>query len=117
MFRFRTLLELAIVSSLFAAGPAVAQRAQPDEAQSAATLAERQRVWSENKAEYRQRVIRDGQASADRWLDQQAHNAGSSSPAASKRKKDCKKVRWVSRATPGFGGGAMTMSRVAVCAD
>ncbi len=33
------------------------------------TLAERQTAWSRNKAEYRQRVARDGQASADRWLD------------------------------------------------
>ncbi|HKX89894.1 MAG TPA: hypothetical protein VJM13_11835 [Sphingopyxis sp.] len=33
------------------------------------TLAERQAAWSQNKAEYRRRLLRDGQASADRWLD------------------------------------------------
>lgn len=33
------------------------------------TLAERQAAWSQNKAEYRRRMLRDGQASADRWLD------------------------------------------------
>lgn len=33
------------------------------------TLAERQAAWSRNKAEYRRRLLRDGQASADRWLD------------------------------------------------
>lgn len=33
------------------------------------TLSERQAAWSRNKAEYRRRLQRDGQASADRWLD------------------------------------------------
>ena len=33
------------------------------------TLAERQAAWSRNKTEYRRRMLRDGQASADRWLD------------------------------------------------
>lgn len=33
------------------------------------TLAERQAAWSRNKTEYRKRMLRDGQASADRWLD------------------------------------------------
>jgi hypothetical protein len=33
------------------------------------TLAERQAAWSQNKAEYRRRMLRDGPASADRWLD------------------------------------------------
>ncbi|HEY0622209.1 hypothetical protein [Sphingomonas sp.] len=33
------------------------------------TLAERQAAWSRNKAEYRRRMLRDGPASADRWLD------------------------------------------------
>ncbi|HEY0595395.1 hypothetical protein [Sphingopyxis sp.] len=33
------------------------------------TLAERQAAWSRNKSEYRRRMLRDGQASADRWLD------------------------------------------------
>ena len=33
------------------------------------TLAERQAAWSRNKSEDRRRVVRDGQASADRWLD------------------------------------------------
>lgn len=33
------------------------------------TLAERQAAWSRNKAEYRRRMLRDGTASADRWLD------------------------------------------------
>lgn len=31
--------------------------------------AERQSAWSRNKAEYRRRMLRDGTASADRWLD------------------------------------------------
>lgn len=84
------------------------------------TLAERQSAWSSNKAEYRRRLVRDGQASADRWLEQQARGQtteqrAGTTPRASK--KNCKKVRWVNRATPGFGGGPMTMSRVAVCAD
>lgn len=34
------------------------------------TLAERQTAWSQNKAEYRKRLMSDGKASADRWLDQ-----------------------------------------------
>ena len=33
------------------------------------TLAERQAAWSSNKAEYQRRLLRDGQVSADRWLD------------------------------------------------
>ncbi|MBO9697970.1 MAG: hypothetical protein J7499_17390 [Sphingopyxis sp.] len=33
------------------------------------TLAERQAAWSQNKAEYRRRMLRDGQVRADRWLD------------------------------------------------
>ncbi|MCW4460591.1 hypothetical protein OK349_02650 [Sphingomonas sp. BT-65] len=33
------------------------------------TLAERQSAWSRNKAEYRRRMLRNGTASADRWLD------------------------------------------------
>lgn len=84
------------------------------------TLAERQAAWSNNKAEYRRRLVRDGQASADRWLEQQARGQtpeqqASTTPDTSK--ENCRKVRWVNRATPGFGGGPMTMSRVAVCAD
>ena len=97
------------------------------------TLAERQAAWSTHKAEYRRRLLRDGQASADRWLDAQARTPrGASSTTAAtptretavpsvgtKRSdgKDCKKVRWVNRATPGFGGSGMTMSRVPVCDD
>ena len=97
------------------------------------TLAERQAAWSTHKAEYRRRLLRDGQASADRWLDAQARTArGASStdapapmrettaPLADTRPsatKNCKKVRWVNRATPGFGGSGMTMSRVPVCDD
>ena len=97
------------------------------------TLAERQAAWSTHKTEYRRRLLRDGQASADRWLDAQARTArGASStdapapmrettaPLAESRPsatKNCKKVRWVNRATPGFGGSGMTMSRVPVCDD
>jgi hypothetical protein len=84
------------------------------------TVAERQAAWSSHKVEYRRRLARDGQASADRWLDSQARamrGEPRSQPRARTGKKDCKKVRWVNRATPGFGGGPMTMSRVAVCAD
>lgn len=33
------------------------------------SLAERQAAWSRNKSEYRRRMLRDGTASADRWLD------------------------------------------------
>lgn len=33
------------------------------------TQAERQAAWSRNKTEYRRRMLRDGPASADRWLD------------------------------------------------
>lgn len=49
------------------------QRAQQKHKQgqqsSRVTLAERQSAWSRNKAEYRRRMLRDGTASADRWLD------------------------------------------------
>lgn len=41
---------------------------RPDDAKPV-TLAERQAAWSQNKSEYRRRMLRDGQASADRWLD------------------------------------------------
>lgn len=84
------------------------------------TVAERQAAWSNHKTEYRRRLARDGQASADRWLDQQARTMRGEPRSQSRTRtarKDCKKVRWVNRATPGFGGGPMTMSRVAVCAD
>lgn len=33
------------------------------------TLMERQSAWNANKSEYRKRMLRDGPASADRWLD------------------------------------------------
>jgi len=86
--------------------------------------ADRQAAWSRNKAEYRRRMLRDGPAAADRWLDQQARASvttraapATPTPQARANRKNCKKVRWVNRATPGFGGGPMTMSRVAVCAD
>lgn len=49
------------------------QRAQQKHRQgqqsSRVTLAERQAAWSRNRAEYRRRMLRDGTASADRWLD------------------------------------------------
>lgn len=85
------------------------------------SMAERQAAFERHKVEYRRRLLRDGQASADRWLDAQARRASARArprpaPSADQAKK-CKKVRWVNRATPGFGGGPMTMSRVAVCAD
>ena len=85
------------------------------------SMAEQQAAYERDKAEYRRRLLRDGQASADRWLDGKARSAPAKSqphgaPRANQAKK-CKKVRWVNRATPGFGGGPMTMSRVAVCAD
>lgn len=84
------------------------------------SLAERQAAWSRNKTEYRRRMLRDGPAAADRWLDQQARRDARQSPTpgtSRKSMKGCKKVRYVTRPTPGFGGGPMTMSRVAVCAD
>lgn len=33
------------------------------------SVVERQAAWSRNKTEYRRRMLRDGTASADRWLD------------------------------------------------
>lgn len=91
-------------------------------AQRPLTLAERQAAWKANEAEYRRRLVNDGQRSADRWLDQQARAKSGSEPSATARrnargKPNCKKVRWVNRATPGFGGTGMTMSRVPICAD
>lgn len=101
-------------SSLLLSYPAVAQgRATAPSGAAAAqplTLAERQSAWNANKAEYRRRVANDGQRSADRWLDQQAlamrggESAGASKASNAARtggkgKKDCKKVRWVNRAT------------------
>lgn len=89
-----------------------------------ASLADRQAVWSKNKAEYRRKMLREGPAAADRWLDEQARASGTTTAAPVARPnqrranpKNCKKVRYVNRATPGFGGGPMTMSRVAVCDD
>ncbi len=82
--------------------------------------AERQAASSRNKAEYRRRMLRDGPVAANRWLDEQAGaQPVDARPRATTRtsKTNCKKVRWVNRATPGFGGGPMTMSRVAVCAE
>ena len=122
----RIVLAALAGSSLFLAYPTLAQRqpaAQSDAASGRPlTLAERQAAWNDHKAEYRRRVAQDGQRSADRWLDQQAlaKRGGEAQPAAAERakpKKDCKKIRWVNRATPGFGGAGMTMSRVPVCAD
>lgn len=45
------------------------QRRAGGESTKPLTLAERQAAWSQNKGEYRRRLLRDGQASADRWLD------------------------------------------------
>jgi hypothetical protein len=42
--------------------PAAPARGQP-------TMAQRQAAWSRHRAEYQRRLLRDGQASADRWLD------------------------------------------------
>src|SRR3546814_9742601 len=72
--------------------------------------AERQAAFSRNKAEYRRRMLRDGPAAANRWLDEQAGAAPADArPRATTRtgKTSCKKVRWVNRATQGFGGGPM----------
>ena len=33
------------------------------------SLAKRQATWQQSKVEYRRRLLRDGQPSADRWLD------------------------------------------------
>lgn len=35
------------------------------------SMAERQAAWSRHRPEYQRRLLRDGQASADRWLDKQ----------------------------------------------
>lgn len=123
MAKVGALIAVLAGSFLFIADTADAQ--QRDRTQSTATarpltLAERQAAWSSNKAEYQRRVVRDGQSSADRWLDERARaSTNQPRPKASTRtkKKNCKKVRWVNRATPGFGGAPMTMRRVAVCAD
>ena len=86
------------------------------------SMAERQAAFERHKVEYRRRLLRDGQVSADRWLEAQTRPAPARrkpqqpAPRAGEDKK-CKKVRWVNRAAPGFGGGPMTMSRVPVCAD
>lgn len=123
-------LRALVGSYLLAAYPAIAQEGGASSAVTAqaVTLAERQAAWNANKAEYRRRVAKDGQKSADRWLDQQViaarggqnavtTNKSRSAKGGTKSKRDCKKVRWVNRATPGFGGSGMTMSRVPVCAD
>src|SRR3546814_14403918 len=63
--------------------------------------AERQAAFSRNKAEYRRRMLRDGPAAANRWLDEQAGAAPADArPRATTRtgKPSCKKVRWVNRA-------------------
>lgn len=36
----------------------------------AVSMGERQTAWRANQREYRQRLLRDGQQAADRWLDQ-----------------------------------------------
>lgn len=124
MRRTRKAITVLAGPLLLCAGQSAAQAPSPsDAAETRArplTLAERQAVWSSNKVEYRRRMLRDGKASADRWLEQQARGQTPEQRARTtpgKSKKNCKKVRWVNRATPGFGGGPMTMSRVAVCAD
>lgn len=45
------------------------QKRQAEHPAGRVTQAERQTAWSRNKAEYRRRMLRDGPASADRWLD------------------------------------------------
>ena len=45
-------------------------RRPPERRPPQVTLAERQAVWAENKREYRRRVLREGKASANRWLDE-----------------------------------------------
>ena len=124
MRRTRKAVTILAGSFLLFAGQSAAQAQDRTDASETRvrpiTLAERQAAWSANKAEYRRRLVRDGQASADRWLDQQARGQTTEQPprrTTRTSKKNCKKVRWVNRATPGFGGGPMTMSRVAVCAD
>lgn len=91
--------------------------------QARVSQADRQAAWARNKAEYRRRMVRDGPAAADRWLDRQARLSSSTRTTTSRTNRagadtrNCKRIRWVNRATPGFGGGPMTMSRVAVCAN
>lgn len=96
------------------------------------TMADRQAAWSHNKVEYRQRLLRDGPAAADRWLEQLAAGGVKASQAdptvrqsgtpsktvrsSKKSLKSCKRIRYVTRPRPVFGGG-MVLSRVAVCAD
>lgn len=136
----RKALMSALLAGTFACASFHAEAQQPPRKQPTTpaadrslTLAERQAAWSTHKAEYRRRLLRDGQASADRWLDAQARAARGTSPATAavptrktaalradvrpSGKKNCKRIRWVNRATPGFGGSGMTMSRVPVCDD
>lgn len=76
---------------------------------------------------YKRRVRLDGQAHADRWLQEQACPSAAQAEARKKRMvrkwgqtdkqgRPCKNYRTVNRATPSLDG-AMTMSRVRVCAD
>lgn len=99
-------------------------RSRATAASARVSQADRQAAWSRNKAEYRRRMLRDGPAAADRWLDEQARASATTTAAPRARSgqrraglKNCKKIRYVNRATPGFGGAPMTMSRVAVCDD
>lgn len=48
-----------------------ADTAQSRQTPARITMAQRQSAWSRHKAEYRRRLLREGQAGADRWLDQQ----------------------------------------------
>ena len=125
---------LLVAASVYPVPEAHAQtgtRGQTASAERPLTLAERQAAWSTYRTEYQRRLRQEGQANADRWLDARAlAMRGGTSPAVqtqpqtrsqpsarSRAAKDCKKVRWVNRAAPGFGGNPMTMRRVAVCDD
>lgn len=48
-----------------------AEAAQSQQRDETITMAQRQAAWSRHKAEYRRRLLREGQAGADNWLDQQ----------------------------------------------
>src|SRR3546814_19628347 len=76
--------------------------------------AERQAAFSRNKAEYRRRLLRDGPAAANRWLDEQAGAAPAdhrpTAPTAPGN-TSCKKLPWANRATPGLGRGSTARGR------
>ncbi|WP_159995660.1 hypothetical protein [Roseomonas sp. 18066] len=73
------------------------------------------------QSRYRRRQRVDGQAEAQRWLREQA--CATPAERAARRAprgrdgRPCTRTRVEMRVTPGFGGEAMSMAPVTVCAD